>query len=179
MIDESYKKAFHAGVDEFYVLVTRRDALIAELEAVEDRMERVRQGVMGIAPLANMDFEELRVKYPELFEGRVDPNVGITEAVRESLRSTDQALTPREIRDRVIQLSPVVAGHSNPMASIHAILRRLMDTDEIISFVDSLDRTMYGWVPLDEDAAMERLNRWITNPERTWKRIQQSRKKKV
>src|SRR5438270_10894331 len=131
MVEDAYKKAFKDGVEEFYRLSSRRDELTAELEAVEDRMERVRQGTIALARLADMNFAEIQEAHPDLFDGQPDLRLGITDAVREVLKSAATTLPPIEIRNRVFQISPAVAGHKSPMASIHAVLRRLIESGEV------------------------------------------------
>lgn len=183
MVEESYKTAFREGIDEYYHLAARREALNKELDETEDRMERVRQGVVGLAPLAGVDFEELRATYPDIFENVPDPRIGITDAVREAMSSSPITLSTSQIRDRVFRISPSVAGHKSPMASIHAVLRRLIESGEIVVVTDTVEgTTKYGWVPDDKDEAITRLKIYLLDSPRAvaeaWKNICSKRRRK-
>src|SRR5689334_12237133 len=132
MAEGPYQNAFESAVAELTDLYIQRDAKQTEIDALDGRIERVRQGALGLAALVELNFDELKRDYPRLFSDAHDPRIGITEAVRLALQNGMEKLTPVEIKDRVLGLSPAVAGHKNPMASIHAVLRRLVDTDVVL-----------------------------------------------
>jgi hypothetical protein len=175
---EFYKTAFKAAVEELSSLTEQYERKVREEEALEDRMEKVRAGAVSLATLAGMDFQKVQDEYPSLFAGQPDPRIGITDAVREVLRSSPDMLTPLEIRDRVYRLSPTIAGHKNPLASIHAVIRRFMDTDQVVMATtdQGSGKTMYGWVDCDD--CEERLERWVTNVDEALARLRKKRKPK-
>jgi hypothetical protein len=150
MTDDFYKKAFDSAVDELSSLTTRHSNLLKEAATLEERIEKVRQGALGLATLADIDFQQIKDKYPKLFEDQIDPRMGITDAVREALRMNGGLMTPTDVREGVFRISPAIAGHKNPMASIHAILRRLVDSDEVLIGTDKEKRTVYVWAGTDE-----------------------------
>jgi hypothetical protein len=177
MTNDFYQRALDSALDELSKLQAERDAQQAKIDILDERIDKVRQGALGLTALADIDFNVVRDKYPDLFDDTSDPRVGITQAVREALRSSNDTLLPKEIRDRVFQISPTVAGHKNPLASIHAVLRRLAESNEVILTIDGADRTRYGWIGSDD--AAERLKRWFTNGDEVWERIKSRRKKRT
>lgn len=177
MPTDYYKTAFEAAVKELATLSKAFDDLSQQQELLEDRMEKVRLGAVSLATLANLDFQKIQEDYPEMFDSQRDPRIGITEAVRSVLRDSKDMLTPIKIRDEVYDINPTIAGHKNPLASIHAVLRRLVDANQIIIGTDEDGKTSYGWVDCDDFE--ERLNRWVSNPEEMIKRIKARKKKKA
>jgi hypothetical protein len=164
--DDYYKTAFESALSELSGLIKERMELRAKLETIEDRIERVRQGALGLVALLDVDFEEVRQKYPGLFDEQLDPRIGITEAVREALKSANTLLTPVEVKERVIHISPAIAGHKNPMASVHAILRRLNENGDAVSGTTNDGKTLYGWTGGDDEDTKARIQGWF--PE-AWK----------
>jgi hypothetical protein len=150
MTDDFYKKAFNSALEELATLAKRRTLLKKELLDLEDRMEKLRQGAVGLASLANVEFHEIKENYPDLFEDEIDPRMGITDAVRETLRASQGWLTPVDVRNRLYLMIPAIASHKNPLASIHAVLRRLVDKGEVVSGSDAEKRTVYAWIGSDE-----------------------------
>jgi hypothetical protein len=178
MTDDFYKKAFKSALLELSALTKQRNEVKEQLDELDERIEKVRQGAIGLTSLANLDFQEVKGKYPDLFEDQIDQRMGITDAVRAVLSSSaDDMLTPTEIRDRVFQLSPGIAGHKNPLASIHAVIRRLIDKNEVLYGVDGLERTVYGWIGSDD--WKERISTWnFKNADEVIERIEKEKGKR-
>jgi hypothetical protein len=165
MTNDFYKSAFETAVSELATLSEERETLLEKVGTIEDRIERVRQGALGLASLAGVDFKEIKEKYPDLFAEQIDPRMGITDAVREALRINGGVMTPTDVREAVFRISPAIAGHKNPMASIHAILRRLVDNGEAAIGTDNDKRTVYAWIGTDE--ALENARTLFRNTEQT------------
>ena len=173
---DAFQNAFQLAVAELSDLQRQREQKQKEVDSLDERMEKVRQGALGLAALVNIDFERIKRDHPRLFSEEHDPKLGITEAVKMALRETDGILSPKEIKDRVLRISPAVAGHKNPMASIHAVLRRLVDADEVFMAVyEETGRTVYGWVGdnMDRQTIKRRLFAWFSNGEYTYQVNQQ------
>jgi hypothetical protein len=56
--------------------------------------------------------------------------VGLTDAIRSILARAEGPLSASEIRDRLVEMGLDMAAYSNPLATIHTVLRRLTDSDE-------------------------------------------------
>jgi hypothetical protein len=178
MTDDFYKQAFEAALEELSDLEKERETLKTKMEATEERMEKVRQAALGLLSLSGVDFQVIKDKYPNLFDNQLDPRIGITEAIRQVLKSSEDMLTTYEIRDLVFQISPTIAGHKNPIATVSSILRRLMDNDEVTSGIFKDGKTVYGWIASED--AEERLKRWFKQDgKEIWERVKARRAKKA
>ena len=74
---------------------------------------------------------------------------GLTNACRSVLRAAPgKALTPIEIRDRIVHLHFPIDQYKNILASIHNTLKRLVESKEIraAKLLDGKDA--YVWVPM-------------------------------
>ena len=57
---------------------------------------------------------------------------GFTDTIREFFRAAyPKGLTPKKLRDKLVEAGFDLDGQSNPMASIHSVIRRLCLRDEI------------------------------------------------
>jgi hypothetical protein len=75
-----------------------------------------------------------------------DPNVGLTDRIRAILRmSPGHSLTPTEIKAYVEGSGYDLSKHSNGMAMIHQVLRRLHASDEI-EHVQGDGKSGYRWL---------------------------------
>jgi hypothetical protein len=172
MTDKHYADAFKAALNELSRMQEKHDKLIAQEEALEERMDQLRTAALSLAGLADVDIEN----YPELLTGP-DPRIGITKAVEQVLRESDVPLVPVDIRDGVFRISPSVAGHKNPLASIHAVLRRFVDNDRVVIITYPDGKIGYLWVDRDDFEEFLRKG-YPTTPERVITRIKANRSKK-
>jgi hypothetical protein len=117
--------------------------LTRERLKIERRLESVEASLRSI--LALHDDEEV-MPFLEQLDNIIQPE-GFTEAVRKVLRSSNEPLTPAEVKDRLPGVGFFLAGYSNPSASIHTILKRLAKTESVE--VTPKDGKMgYRWVGL-------------------------------
>jgi hypothetical protein len=167
MTKDSYREALDSALEELTSLSKRKAALMKSVDKIDERIDAVRQGALGLLTLAEVDFQEVKGKYPDLFEEQIDAPMGITDAVREALRTSKEMLTPIEIRDKVFQISPAIAGQKNPLASIHTVLRRLAEKGIVATaMMEANGATNYGWIDVDDWE--ERLRGWFgTDEDRT------------
>lgn len=170
-VADSYQKAFDIAVGDLARLQAERDTVQTQLDGLDSRIERVRQGALGLAALIDLDFLQLKQRHPRLFDDSHDPRIGITEAVRAAMTESPETLSPVDIKERVLQIAPAVAGHKNPMASIHAVLRRLVDSGEVVMAVfTETGRTVYGWIGDANKLEIKlKLAQWFSNPEYVFK----------
>jgi hypothetical protein len=70
---------------------------------------------------------------------------GFTDTIREAFRTAyPKGLTPIKLRDRLVDIGFDLDAQSNPMASIHSVVRRLLLGGEIEPFGDA-DIGGYRW----------------------------------
>lgn len=89
------------------------DNAVSELARLDAEATALRQTIAALAPLV----------------GEVS-SAGLTDAVRSILAQADEPLSASDIRDRLAALGFDMKSYSNPLATIHTILRRLTETDE-------------------------------------------------
>ena len=117
-----YRRALQAARGELASLESAR-------EQVDQRISQLRQTVGALSILCHEEAEPR----------------GFTEAVRDVLRASVEALTPAEVRDRLGSSGFAIDGYSNPLASIHVILKRLVTSGEARSFEGPPGTTQYWW----------------------------------
>lgn len=179
MTNDFYQNALDSALKELSDLQAERDGLQEKVDALDARIEKVRQGALALTSLAELNFDEVKNKYPDLFDDADDPRIGITDAVKEALKSAEKPLTPIQVRERVLKISPAIAGHKNPMASIHAVLRRLTDKDNVFMADMVADgTTVYFWLSPVESTAKKQLSNWFSNSEVVWERVVEQRRRK-
>ena len=122
MSKDEYRRALDAAIREYEKAISER----AQLDA------RISQLQHSIAALTRLCGFEPTVSF------------GLTDACRLVLRNSPQPLTAIEIRDRLTSIGLDMQKYSNPLASIHTILRRMRDNGEIVERErEDEDRTAY------------------------------------
>lgn len=76
--------------------------------------------------------------------------LGLTAACRAAFRAAGlRGLMPTELRDSLKRMGVRVDKYSNPMASIHAVIRRLEEKGEIRKRIhdehEGVDKSVYQW----------------------------------
>jgi hypothetical protein len=70
---------------------------------------------------------------------------GFTDSVRNVLRNvSSQALTAKEVRDLLRDAGFDLGSYTNPLASIHTILKRLAEREEVV-VSESNGEVHYRW----------------------------------
>jgi len=110
MSKDEYRRALDAAVREY-------ERLIAEHAALEARLSQLRHSIAALTKLCG-------------YEPTVP--LGLTDACRLVLRNAAVPLTAVELRDRLVSVGIHLDKYSNPLASIHTVLRRLHETGEIV-----------------------------------------------
>jgi hypothetical protein len=76
-----------------------------------------------------------------------EPLPGLTDTIREFFRAAyPKGLTPKKLRDKLIEAGFDLNAQSNPMASVHSVIRRLCLRDEIERHGD-VDIGGFRWKP--------------------------------
>jgi hypothetical protein len=106
------------------------EALLATRDELEVRIARVRQSIAALAALCNEPAQ---------------PELGLTDAVRSVLRGSVEALAPTDVKERVEALGVKLSSHSNALASVHTVLRRLAQSGEARSTQGYGAKTVFWW----------------------------------
>lgn len=129
-----YKKAFaqaHADLEK----------LTEEREEIDRKISRLKQAIVGLAPLAEEAGPMVGVTS---ILARSFAEAGMTDAIREILSSSQKPLTPLEVKERLLQMKPSASAQSNIMASIHTVLKRLVPKEATSSTSKEGD-VVYAW----------------------------------
>jgi hypothetical protein len=150
-----WEGALKMALEELTDLMAEREDIDTKREQLDSRIFRVREGLVGLALLSGTDSSELAKKHPHLFPDLISPDVGLTDAVRQALESKRIYMSPVEVRNRLVDMKYDMKRYTNVLASIHTILKRLVDSGE----VDAGNRegkVVYRWSDKAVRDAMER-----------------------
>jgi len=118
-----YRRALEAAIEEY-------ERLKAEREAIETRLAQLRQTIGALGPLCKLPQRDLP---------------GLTDACRSVLRAKMGGLTPVEVKAGLETLGLDLSNYSNPLASIHAVLKRLVKAGEAMKLKTRQKKTIYAW----------------------------------
>lgn len=123
MTDFEYQEALKKAENELADLKRQR-------QQVDLRISRLEQTIAGLRALTDPDFES---------------DVGLTDAIRHVLRASQNLMRPSDVRAGLQAMGKSVEEHTNPMASIHAILARLIKSREVMEFSGLGSGKYYWW----------------------------------
>jgi len=122
----SYAEALTAAREELEHLLEQQDML-------QIRIARVRQSIAALSSLC---------------DEAPTTDLGLTDAVRSVLRGSVEALAAAEVKERLAALGLALASHVNPLASVHTVLKRLVQAGEARSTKGYGGKTVYWyWHP--------------------------------
>jgi|SRR5689334_6259350 len=143
--EEAYRKLLDSEAATLRKLIGERKTLKNRLESINDEISRLREGVMGLAALAHVD---LKVDYPDITTEAVKADIGLTDAIRTVLKESQlEFMSPSNVREALFvdEIYPI-HQHKNPLASIHSVLKRLVDADQVVTATDQdTGKTVYAW----------------------------------
>lgn len=119
MAQEDYKKTLQAAQAEL-------EELLIKQEEIEQRIARVKQAIISLAPLAEEPGSTFWTSALAAIRGE-----GISDTCRQILQSTGKPLSPVEIKQQLLNMGIDLSRQKNVMASIHSLLKRLVANDEI------------------------------------------------
>ena len=137
MTDNSYRAALEESKRKLRKLVDQRDD-------INRKSARPDQAILANANMLD-DPEETSAELTEMTEIVVP--TGLTDAVRRALREAGNAgLTPVEVRQSIVDSGIDLKGYSNPLSTIHTILKRLVGKAEAKPAITDGDETVYQWI---------------------------------
>jgi hypothetical protein len=144
MNNDFYKKALDTAIKDLADLMTQREELDNKREEIDRQISHLRSGIFGLSPLCGITVTSMTSDYPDLFPDMIDPEVGLTDAVREILKSTRVFITPVRVRDKLKEAGFDLDKYKNVLASIHTVLKRLYEANEI-EMSTREGKTLYRW----------------------------------
>ncbi|HEX2443577.1 MAG TPA: hypothetical protein VHJ77_06490 [Vicinamibacterales bacterium] len=124
---QDYRRALEAAIKEYEQLRTQRDA-------IETRLAQLRLTIANLGALCGLPSERLE-----------QPELGLTDACRSVLRASFGGLTAAQVRERLTSLGIDPDRYSNPLASIHIVLKRLVAAGEIWTYKTRDGKPVYAW----------------------------------
>jgi hypothetical protein len=122
------------------------EVVLAELKALEVEKQRLDECIDALRQSARL-LDAIYGAPAEAFEPLLDEtfaNSGITDAVRKVFASrTEERLSPTTVRDCLVAGGFDLNGRPNPMATIHTVLKRLVNGGELIPEKNEETTTYY------------------------------------
>jgi hypothetical protein len=125
MNQDFYKQALFALRVEIAALTKEREGLDARRIEIEQRLAQLDQTEKGLILLSG---EKVDIKPSDLSE--MVKGLGLADACRAALRARDRFLTPISLRATLEFVGYDFGNQANPLASIHAILKRFVESGE-------------------------------------------------
>jgi hypothetical protein len=119
-MDRSEYKAIAAKIQ------AELESLEIQQEEIERHIARLRQTLLGLAPLCESP-------HGPLFDGFIQAidSLSLTDAARQILQAAKAPLAPTEIKQQLLNMGRDLSSQKNVMASIHSLLKRLVESNEI------------------------------------------------
>jgi hypothetical protein len=117
-----YRDWFTTAKAELGTLREQKAVLERNLEAREREIAELTRTVNFLAQMLG--------EQPEPVDADSPPG-GMTECIRDILRNATEPLTAAEIRESLEALGFDMKSYSNPLATIHTVLRRLGEANEV------------------------------------------------
>ncbi|HKV93692.1 MAG TPA: hypothetical protein VJW20_14185 [Candidatus Angelobacter sp.] len=152
MVVNEYARMLEKAKKELADLKEQRSDLQSQLKEVDERITKQQKGIEGLAHLADQQ------NMAALPIGAVKPLAkftSFTDAVCYTLTTVPKLnLTPMQVRERLHVLGYDLTKYkSNPVASIHTILKRLVEAGKVTAERNEIGKIAYRW--LTEEAKVE------------------------
>ena len=133
-------KVYETALERLAALRADRDILDAQLEELNKEIVRFEKVVSTLSPLAS-DGTRMATAVPTV-EGIAA--LGLADACREILKQSPQHRTARGVRDSLVASGYNIGQHTNPLASIHGVLKRLAQSGDVEE-LEAEGKTRYRW----------------------------------
>jgi hypothetical protein len=122
------------------------DKLLEQEIEIHRKLDAVKQTIKLLEPFYGRD-AELEASGLSLAEILAQDELGITEAVEQTLIAhANRALYPTDVRD-LMEISGFEVRGDNPMATIHTILKRLVaKRGRVVMVKDDSGKAMYKYI---------------------------------
>jgi hypothetical protein len=143
MVETDYKQALDAATKELAEVMEQLEEIEEVREKTLRRIYVLRDGIYGLSAMLGEDPLEVS---PELFLKYLEPDTGFTDAIRKVLElNKSRYMNPVSVRDKLKDMGYDLSKYTNPLASIHTILKRLVESGEVEPDEGVGGRTVYRW----------------------------------
>jgi hypothetical protein len=130
-----YERALAAAKRELAKLLKQR-------QEIDVRISRLEPTILHLESLQ----KRLREKAAVVSKTDYELTVGLTEAVRRTLQESHLALTAVEVGQRMEKHGFDLSKYSNPLASIHTVLKRLVTAGQVKVDLQPKNKKAYRWL---------------------------------
>ena len=143
-----FKQMRESAKDEMGMLIQQRFQLDRKIMALEQTIQGLDALCKGEADEAIQDRSLAPVRESDY--AKEVRALGLTEAIRKILRDHGLPLTTKSIRLRLQMYNYEKLPEINPMAAIHGVLRRLVESEEVKTTENDKGKPAYQWkTPLE------------------------------
>lgn len=134
MTEENYRRALRQAIQEY-------ERLTAQRVEIDGRIAQLVRTIGSLSRLCHLT-----------------PTValGLTDACRMALKAAGHPLTAAEVRVRLEAMGFDTSRYSNPLASIHIVLKRLCRSGEAKFAPRPYEKPAYAWNPPTKIMAVSR-----------------------
>ncbi|HXC71393.1 MAG TPA: hypothetical protein VN644_15535 [Pyrinomonadaceae bacterium] len=141
----AYKAAYEQAIEDLTTAMETQERLALEAWKVDREVSLFRESALALGNLCGKSEKEVAAEHPELFPESIDPDTGLTDAVRKALQSVSNvSLSPVQVRNRMEKMGFDLKAYKNVLASIHTILKRLQTKGDV-STRERDGKTVYRW----------------------------------
>jgi hypothetical protein len=140
MSQQYWTEALSTAKERLEALRIRLDAIDAEREEIVNEVVQMEQLVKSLTPLTTDS--PLDKVNTTLIKNAA--NLNLADACRRVLAENDRYMTPIEIRNTLVASEFDLSNYSNPLASIHGVLKRIAESGDIEKH-DKGGTTLYKW----------------------------------
>ena len=120
------------------------ESKVTKMTQLQDQLAKLAQEVEGLEQMC-MGFEA----YSREVTKSSDGTLGISDAIRKVLNSSNEAMRPTEIREELREIEFDIDGYKQPLSAIHTTIRRLKDQGEVETIEVDGEATRYKIIPDD------------------------------
>ena len=140
-VESEYEATFGMLSKKKLDLLIERTDVELKLSEIKSQIAHLSEILDHLAPMAGMPVRD---------------NIsamGITDAIRWVLKSTEDRMAPIDVRDKLTEKGFDLSGLTAPMASIYKILARLADgpTPEVVREREDDGKVYYRWITLPDE----------------------------
>jgi len=144
MASSEYKRAYDAAKNELAKLLTSQDRL-------EKRKLELRKTIESLAVLCEGEGVEIE---PSMDAADILENSTLADEIRALLRANIlREYRPHELKTELSRLGCDLSKYGNPQATIHMVLKRMVESKQVKESQDSQGKSVYQWKPTVRDLA--------------------------
>lgn len=152
---ESYKKMLEAAHRDL-------ESAMEQQEEVEKRISSLKQTIIALDRVCRA---EAKTENALGIDIHAVQGMGFTGRCREVMKTAENPMTPVEVRDQLVRMGLDPNKYMNLMASVHRVLKRLLENHEIVKLTRPADgETVYFRTPIYR---RRRRGNWIQRATRT------------